>query len=69
MLANMFRSRLGGAGSIWRALQAICKARGVTLFSHAGHGCLLSNFLTPLFNRREDEYGASFENRIRSCCG
>jgi len=32
---------------------------------HAGHGYLLSNFLTPLFNRREDEYGGSFENRTR----
>jgi len=32
---------------------------------HAGHGYLLSNFLTPLFNRREDEYGGSFENRTQ----
>ena len=32
---------------------------------HAGHGYLLSNFLTPLFNRRTDEYGGSFENRTR----
>jgi len=32
---------------------------------HAGHGYLISNFLTPLFNRREDAYGGSFENRTR----
>ncbi|MGE0830133.1 MAG: FAD-dependent oxidoreductase [Hyphomonadaceae bacterium] len=32
---------------------------------HAGHGYLLSNFLTPLFNRRTDRYGGSFENRAR----
>jgi 2,4-dienoyl-CoA reductase-like NADH-dependent reductase (Old Yellow Enzyme family) len=32
---------------------------------HAGHGYLISNFLTPFFNRRIDKYGGSFENRIR----
>lgn len=32
---------------------------------HAGHGYLVSNFLTPLFNRRSDRYGGSFENRTR----
>lgn len=32
---------------------------------HAGHGYLISNFLTPLFNRRDDRYGGSFENRTR----
>ncbi|MGE3301554.1 MAG: FAD-dependent oxidoreductase [Hyphomonadaceae bacterium] len=32
---------------------------------HAGHGYLISNFLTPLFNRRTDKYGGSFENRTR----
>jgi 2,4-dienoyl-CoA reductase-like NADH-dependent reductase (Old Yellow Enzyme family) len=32
---------------------------------HAGHGYLISNFLTPHFNRRTDKYGGSFENRIR----
>ena len=32
---------------------------------HAGHGYLISAFLTPLFNRRTDAYGGSFENRSR----
>ena len=32
---------------------------------HCAHGYLLSSFLTPLANRRKDEYGGSLENRLR----
>jgi anthraniloyl-CoA monooxygenase len=32
---------------------------------HYAHGYLLSSFLTPLANRRSDEYGGSLENRMR----
>jgi 2,4-dienoyl-CoA reductase-like NADH-dependent reductase (Old Yellow Enzyme family) len=32
---------------------------------HAGHALLLSQFMTPLANKREDEYGGSHENRAR----
>ena len=32
---------------------------------HGGHTWLLNQFISPFFNHRTDEYGGSFENRMR----
>ncbi len=62
--AGIDRVRAAFAAAAQRALQAGAKVIEI----HAAHGYLLSSFLSPLSNQRTDQYGGSFENRIRFLC-
>ena len=60
------RDGLKGLVESMAAAGARAKAAGFDgVQIHAAHGYLLSQFLTPHYNRRQDEYGGSIENRAR----
>lgn len=53
------------SGSFRKAAERAHAAGFRVIEIHSAHGYLLQEFLSPLSNKRNDEYGGSFENRIR----
>jgi 2,4-dienoyl-CoA reductase-like NADH-dependent reductase (Old Yellow Enzyme family) len=64
--AAMTREEISGLASMFARKAALANKLGFGgVEIHAAHGFLLSQFLSPLFNRRGDAYGGSIENRMR----
>ena len=62
MTADQIRE---AADAFARGAALVKRAGFDMLMIHAGHGWLIHQFLSPLTNRRTDEYGGSRENRFR----
>lgn len=63
---EMSRSQIAEIAECFAASAARCEEGGLHgVQIHAAHGFLVQQFLSPLTNRRDDEYGGTFENRVR----
>jgi len=63
---EMGREEIAAVVQAFAAAASRAEAAGAKIIElHGAHGYLLHSFLSPLSNQRTDEYGGSFENRIR----
>ena len=50
----------------WARAALRCKEAGCDFVEvHGSHGYLMTEFYSPVFNKRTDDYGGSFENRVK----
>jgi len=60
------REMIGEIAAAYGHVAGLAKRAGFELLMiHGGHGWLINQFLSPMFNHRTDEYGESLENRCR----
>lgn len=60
------KEMIGDIVNSYAHVASLAKRAGFELLMiHGGHGWLINQFLSPLFNFRTDEYGGSLENRCR----
>ena len=63
---TMTRADIAAVTAEFATAAALCAEAGFACIEvHCGHGYLLSQFLTPLINRRSDSYGGSVAQRAR----
>lgn len=60
------KEQIAGIVEGYRRTALLAKQCGFEMILfHAGHGWLQEQFMSPYFNQRTDEYGGTFENRMR----
>ncbi len=63
---EMTRDDMDATTADFIAATGMAEAAGADMIElHMAHGYLLSSFITPVSNRRTDEYGGSLDNRLR----
>jgi 2,4-dienoyl-CoA reductase-like NADH-dependent reductase (Old Yellow Enzyme family) len=63
---EMTTREIEGAVSQFEASTLLAREAGFKVIEiHMAHGYLIHEFLSPLSNQRQDEYGGPFENRVR----
>lgn len=65
-VGELTRDMIGEIVAAYGHVAGLAKRAGFELLMiHGGHGWLINQFLSPMFNKRTDEYGGSLENRCR----